>query len=82
MGIGDFFGSIWNGIKTAGSWLWNNVARPVIGGIGAIMKSPFIKPLATAASAVFPQFGGAIQVAQQVGSTIGTIDDTLKNAGI
>jgi hypothetical protein len=78
MGIGEFFGSIWNGFKTGASWLWQNVARPVIGGIGSFMKSPFVKPVTSIATALFPQAGGAIKIASDIGTTIGTLDDTLK----
>lgn len=78
MGIGNFFGSLWNGIKTGASWLWQNVARPVIGGIGRFMKSPFVKPLTAIATTLFPQVGGAIKIATDIGNHIGTIDDSLK----
>ena len=82
MGIGEWFGSVWNGIKNTGRWVWDNVARPVISGVGAFMNSPYAAPLIKTATDAFPEYGGAIQMGQQIGQRVSQANDVLNKFGL
>ncbi|MGH3584718.1 MAG: hypothetical protein ACRDQ0_00180 [Pseudonocardia sp.] len=69
----DLVNAVWNGIKTAALWAWNNVLKPVFNGIWAAMKLVGSVAMWLWNNAIKPAFGFISSAARLLATIVLTI---------